>query len=292
MKKIIIIYFILSLLGKLSFSQSYIVVDSLTKEPIPYATIKFKKSPKGFYANGKGYFSLNEKVNDTLQISCLGYESVYETINSLKDTIILIPKPIKLDEVVINKGKKKKEILGLKRKKGNFHINPNFQIALLIKPSEKFANKQIENIIIPINKKSLLKKQGKTFKSVFKINIYRNDSGLPKHPMLEKPIDIFVTHNSKNSITVDFSEELIDFSKEGIFICIEMIGEINEKEEVINSINPRPSFVFTNKEIKDIFSKSYFKTKFSNEWKPMSTKTFHLEEEIFLAIGLTLSSYD
>jgi len=291
MKKIISL--VLFFWCQLSFCQSHIIVDSITKEPIPFVAIKYVKSQSGFYSTEKGFFKLENEKYDSLQISCMGYKTIFKSSNSLNDSIFLVPESTKLKEVILNELEEKKEKIYLKRKKIRFYINPRLQIGLLIKPQKRHVGKYIDNIIIPINKKLAGKTKGdKSFKSVFKVNIYTNELGLPKYTMLEKPLDIFVTNSSKNLISIDLSDNLIDFPKEGIFICIEMIGEINDEGKVIETKNPRPSFVFTDKQIKEFTSKSYFKTKFNDVWQLMSMETFHLEKEIFLAIGLTLSSYE
>ena len=61
------------------FEKFYItgeVVDNVTDEPLPYATIAIKNRPRGTVTNINGFFAMNitgEEVQDTLVISYLGY---------------------------------------------------------------------------------------------------------------------------------------------------------------------------------------------------------------------------
>ena len=63
------------------------VLDSVTKEPLPYVTVQFKN--KGVITNEEGRFSflLNENVvaSDSLFISCIGYASIGRPLNEFTD---------------------------------------------------------------------------------------------------------------------------------------------------------------------------------------------------------------
>src|SRR5690554_1838136 len=84
------------------YSQNFIVVDSLTKEPLPYATIKTENG--GVYTNENGIFVLNEK-NTQVQISYIGYEDFISDVTDLKDSVFLTQKTLVLKELTITKNK-------------------------------------------------------------------------------------------------------------------------------------------------------------------------------------------
>ena len=94
-----------------------IIVDSVTKKPVPYATVQLNK--RGMITNEEGRFKfmLNEGIQktDSLFISCIGYESIGKPITQFTDSLIyLSPKAIELKEVIVsNKDYTPREIIEL-----------------------------------------------------------------------------------------------------------------------------------------------------------------------------------
>ncbi len=93
------------------------VVDSVTRQPIPYATVQINK--KGVITNEEGRFSFlmdgSIKPTDSLIISCIGYETLGKPLNEFTETLILLrPKAIELNPVVVtNKNYTPEEIINL-----------------------------------------------------------------------------------------------------------------------------------------------------------------------------------
>jgi hypothetical protein len=98
-------------------SLSAFVIDSVSQQPIPYATVQLKE--KGVITNEDGNFNfiLNEtiKETDSLIISSMGYETLTKPISEFTTTrILLIPKAIELREVIVsNKNYTADEIIDL-----------------------------------------------------------------------------------------------------------------------------------------------------------------------------------
>ncbi|WP_339840597.1 carboxypeptidase-like regulatory domain-containing protein [uncultured Maribacter sp.] len=96
---------------------SAFVLDSISKQAIPYATVQLKE--KGVITNEEGNFNfiLNEtiKESDTLIISSMGYETLSKPISEFTtNRIFLIPKAIELKEVIVsNKNYTADEIMDL-----------------------------------------------------------------------------------------------------------------------------------------------------------------------------------
>ena len=94
------------LIVQFSIAQNYFVVlDSLTQNPIPFATIMLNNK-QGWVTNGEGQFQLPSDTSldakETLFLSSLGYNSLKFALHTIKDSIfILSPKPFLLDEVVL-----------------------------------------------------------------------------------------------------------------------------------------------------------------------------------------------
>lgn len=115
---------------------------------------------------------------------------------------------------------------------------------------------------------------------------------LPHQLLTNTPILIKYSNNSKNSIIIDLSNEYIKFDENGIFICLEITGEVDENGAIINKLNPRPGFVFTDKKTKDFNNhKAFYKTKFNNKWIEFDEKTSFFKKDVFPAIQLVLTTY-
>ncbi|MBT8321265.1 MAG: carboxypeptidase-like regulatory domain-containing protein [Eudoraea sp.] len=107
------------------------LVDSKSGLGIPYATIQFD-SYSGIITNEEGMFSLRRasipNSQDSLYISCMGYEKLAIPIQLLTDSIIKIsPKAIDLDEVFLfDKEMDVEEIMELVKEKlpENYNNNP------------------------------------------------------------------------------------------------------------------------------------------------------------------------
>ena len=106
------------------------IVDSITQEPVPFATIIFKKS--GMISNEEGRFSFlfkkDAKSTDTLTISCLGFKTIAKPLNQFKDSLIyLAPKTIELKEVLLTTEQySAREII--EKVKTNIKRNYNFNL--------------------------------------------------------------------------------------------------------------------------------------------------------------------
>ncbi|MCB0474691.1 MAG: carboxypeptidase-like regulatory domain-containing protein [Flavobacteriaceae bacterium] len=92
------------------------IIDSITKKPIPYATVIFNK--KGLVSNEEGRFSFQfskgSNPKDTLRISCIGYETLAKPIDQYRDSVIFLsPKVYEIEEVILtNKNYSADEIIG------------------------------------------------------------------------------------------------------------------------------------------------------------------------------------
>ncbi|MRX64140.1 carboxypeptidase-like regulatory domain-containing protein [Maribacter luteus] len=93
------------------------VLDSVTQEPIPYATVQLNK--KGVITNEEGRFSflLDGTVSETdsLFISCIGYASIGKPLKEFSENAVyLSPKAIELNPVIVsNKNYSADEIIDL-----------------------------------------------------------------------------------------------------------------------------------------------------------------------------------
>jgi hypothetical protein len=93
----------------LSFSQSVLIQDSQSKEPIPFVNIWIKGSQSGTTSNENGKFELVMKAGDTLVLSAIGYERLEVPFRSFESTVTMNRSVEQLDAVVIERPKFEKE---------------------------------------------------------------------------------------------------------------------------------------------------------------------------------------
>jgi len=92
------------------------LIDSSSQKPLPYATISLN-NVSGIISNENGYFQMyltkTPTQNDTLFISCLGYETKRLAADKFTDSLVFIqPKSIDLKEILItNKNYSTQEII-------------------------------------------------------------------------------------------------------------------------------------------------------------------------------------
>ncbi len=106
------------------------VIDSISKEPIPYVTVQLNKG--GVITNEEGRFSFllgnNVKPTDSLIISCMGFKTLIKPLNQFTDSVIyLIPRAIELKSVIVsNKVFTAEEII--EKVKENIEKNYDFDL--------------------------------------------------------------------------------------------------------------------------------------------------------------------
>ncbi|MEP6004708.1 MAG: carboxypeptidase-like regulatory domain-containing protein, partial [Maribacter dokdonensis] len=98
-------FFVFTILNTSAQNLSANVLDSITQQPIPYATVQLKE--KGVITNEEGNFNfiLNETIqeSDSLIISSMGYETLAKPISKFTSArILLVPKAIELREVIVS----------------------------------------------------------------------------------------------------------------------------------------------------------------------------------------------
>ena len=104
--RLLIICFLMS--GTLNHAQELnaLVLDSISQNPIPFASI-FLKSGSGGVSNEEGRFRLfydqQKTPKDSLFISCMGYETLALSLSEIQDSIFYLPpKAIELNAIVVS----------------------------------------------------------------------------------------------------------------------------------------------------------------------------------------------
>ncbi len=210
--------------------QSFIgkVVDSETKQPIPFASIKIEVG-NWVYTNEEGVFNILENnLSEKISISSIGYESKDFSITPdfiKKDSVSLFyltPKIYQLNPVDIFSSSKSKSVeLGyVKNKKWSLEIFRNTGIhgaeyAVFI-PNNCCFNSYIESLNYRFGKTS-------SFKSYIRLHIYSVNpiTSKPDLELLKKDVSRRIKSGGIHEISV--IDQHILFPAEGVFVGIEYI---------------------------------------------------------------------
>ena len=262
MKNYLIPFFIFSFF--LLQSQNIVVVDSLNRKPIPFVNIHLSKN-NGTFTNEKGVFYLNSKSKDTIKFSHISYNEFEIIASNINDTITLVPNAVILKEVIIHNRKKISKFVDFPRKNssyGSFPVSSRSEIISLIKPNNENENAIISKLVFKFEKR---KKNDNAIniKTALRINIYN---------VINKNIDdnvyssnvFIIDATKKDKIEIDLSDNYIEFDEKGLFIGIEVIGDIDIKGNIINAKSLiRP--ILTDNIIEDYTSQTFLKYTFDKK---------------------------
>tara|TARA_R110001583_G_scaffold171794_1_gene325526 strand:- start:817 stop:1716 length:900 start_codon:yes stop_codon:yes gene_type:complete len=220
MKKLISITILL--ISNLCFSQlKAVIIDSETKEKIPFVNIWVENENIGTTSNEKGEFTLDISRGEFLILSSLGFDNKRIKISTISNTISLNPKVTELDEVIVNSIKQITEFVI-----GKFNDSEvGYYYASLNKPEIKARFFPFDSIYskTPYLKKLKFRIYSDKRNAKFNVRLYSTgENGEPKNPLYEKNIIGTVKKGTKN-IELDLSDLDITFPKSGLFVSYEWL---------------------------------------------------------------------
>lgn len=269
MKKILLILLILFTVNSHS-QKKILVLDTLNKNQVEYATIKFIGVNDGTYANENGYFLIPENIKEFI-VSSVGYKS--QTFKNLKeiDTIYLKQMSIQLES--INISKRKKEIIDKNKSETYISFNSNSESIIFAKRFDFKSDIKISKIHMDIKNDN--KKRN------FRLLIYKIDkNGLPKNNIITKNIIKSINPNQEN-LSFDLNDSEIFLNKDSYFLAIEIF---DLKKDNINS-SLKIGCYKTSK-----INYSLSKPVFNDDEKWKSIKSFNKKKEYSFNFYLTIES--
>lgn len=247
------------------------LLDSVTKDPIPFASIIFKN--RGTVSNEEGRFNFiyDDKVKstDTLKISCIGYKTIAQPLDYFKDSVLyMAPQTNELKEVIItNKNYTAEEIID----KVKENITKNYNTDLTKK--RLFLRSSMHQSIPKLNYK-LRKSTIKEFNKQFLDSVIQS---LPKNSSYYSDIlcDLYGNFTSeKQKITLIKAAELYDKNNEISMEAMEKkFNKIVEKNVKKNSYFKVKSGIFGQKiSMEDMVGKEVDSTNAEELKKMMENK--------------------
>jgi len=270
MKKSVIVLIIIHISMIINAQDAKLtVVDSLSNEPISYASASFIETNSGTYTNEKGVLNIDSTHNSVL-ISHVGYYSRKLGRPFKNGAVKLRPQTYFLNEIIVKPGKKKTEETGYISFRSHLIINGFSGDEIAVYFPDRFDDiKFLKELKICFDVFKPIKKfMGIDFVSVFKINLYskKANSSEPDTSLLIKEL-VFTSDKIKPTTRIDISNYNIRFPEDGIFVSIEWVGiEAEKTKELITDYKGRTEpFVSTTFEKTDaiVFKRNKFS---DNNW--------------------------
>jgi len=225
------------LLSTISFGQ-ITIQDKETKEPVSFATISFGNG-NGLFADEEGKFVFTKKLYsdiDSLFITSIGYKDLKIATDSLPSIINLNPSADQLQEIIVQVKPKRK--FKMKKLKPTLHEDyfkcwlPTIESEIAVFfPNEEKKTKQITKLYLPIkteasdwSKRKRANTKKRSFSTLFKVNFYENQDGLPGDILSYEKVVFRVTQESESVYELDITKNDIFIPKEGIFVSIQILG--------------------------------------------------------------------
>jgi hypothetical protein len=260
------LYYLLFAFSITSQSQSILVLDSLNHKPISFVNIKINKN-SGTYTNENGYFEINKDSKDTLVLSHISYDNYQVKVSEIKDTIIMTPNAILLKEVKIANGKQQVKFIDFPNKNSNFGswpVSSMSEIVSLIIPNKENEYSNIKKLEFSLVKRKFKELPG-NFSTAFRVNIYSSINGEIGDKIYSSSV-IMINPFINKKIHIDLNTENIEFDKNGIFIGLEVIGDVDEKGNLTTKkTSIRPSL--SSNKIDDYVNTTYLKYTFDKKQK-------------------------
>lgn len=221
-------------------------ITSENQEPVSYATISFGNG-NGLFADDAGQFFFTKKLYkdiDSLFISAIGFSDLKLATQNLPSTIIMKSSINTLDEVILNKPRGKFKIEKIKPTVHEDYYKcwlPTIESEIAVYfPNNSTKTQRLSSLQIPIKveAKDWDKRKKKTskkrpFSTLFKVNFYKNNKGLPGDVLTYENI-VFIA-NEKNEKILEFDVTAYDIymPKNGLFVSLQVLGYTDKNGKLL-----------------------------------------------------------
>ncbi len=233
------LFFLLFLFSFNIYSQSIVLINDVTNEPISFAIVKSKDSQ--FLSNEKGIVEMDTMARSrSIEIIAVGYEKLIKIISPKTDTIKLKQNAERLLPIlIVDSSSKTYKTKRLKesKKSGNQIIFANAYIKTKITPKEELQNKVLVGLELQLEKHSGHRRsQKKIYKDTqlkCRLNIIQRDS-------LKNIVGLFksdpvVVENGKNQLLKFNFEDAPILMSEPFDIYLENLGKLNGNNKFMES---------------------------------------------------------
>jgi len=230
----------------LSFSQNtkIVILDSISNLPIKYANVNFLNG-FGVFSSENGSIMISDLNVNSIEISHVSYESKKIDLKKINNSIVLLkPKIIKLDEIIIKKEKLK--LLKKINSKPKIHNNYKemyfsaigLKLAFKINSSDNKIN-MLKSIEIPLFKKTNDATKNSDpdkqypYKTLIKIEILESINDKPGENLYDYNKYEIINSELLNDSFISKFEKSIKIPENGLFVVVTFIGKVNENNLLI-----------------------------------------------------------
>lgn len=228
MKELKSLLVILFFIGQLTAQETIegVVIDELSKEPIPYVNVGIVNQAKGTVSDLSGNFKLT--TNSTakeISLSSIGYESINIGISDFKDTKVIVLSPKKYDletvEITASAFEQEEVMIGVRNKTRGMSIS--------------FGSPQLGaeiGAVLGIKKTTYVKSanfvlnHAKGDSLLFRMNIYDFSEGKIGENLLTENI-LIQEKQKKGTITVDLEPYGIVLTS-NVLLSLEWLRDFDE----------------------------------------------------------------
>lgn len=235
----------LTLLSFNTQAQNTTIVSE-TEEPVSYATISFGNG-NGLFADDLGKFHFTQKLYkdiDSLYISAIGFNDLKLATHNLSPTITMKSSINTLDEVFLTKPKGKFKIDKIKPTVHEDYYKcwlPTIESEIAVYfPNNSTTTKRLSSLQIPIkveakdwDKRKRKSSKKRPFSTLFKVNFYKNNNGLPGDVLTYENIVFIANEKNDKILEFDISENDIYMPKDGLFISLQVLGYTDAKGKLL-----------------------------------------------------------
>ncbi len=286
-KNLIILFIILST-NSLYSQINFIVIDSISQDPIPFVNIWVEDQDVSTMSNLQGVFSL-PKINENkiLVLSAVGYVTKKISVNEIGNSIDMAPQIEYLDEVIVSAPSKKRKLTKLVSKIDKSKLN-----AYLPGVKEKrtmfakFFQYNDDYQKTPFLQEIRIATRSEIKDAKFNVRLFAiNENEEPEGYIYPRNL-IATAKKGRNITRIDLSNFNLQIPKEGFFIAIEWLY-LSEDSYYWNSYQPEMGFMQLET---DRGSWHYLYTKWVKIWKNSGELEYYKNKYNHLAMELVLSN--
>ncbi|WP_350218967.1 hypothetical protein [Ekhidna sp.] len=252
-------------IGISTAQKRIVIVDSLTKIPVPYASIEV--GAEKLTSGVTGVIELNH-TSGKIEVISDGFNKIVGRLESIGDSIFLPPNVTYLEEVVVNSKLKRKHFKTgyLKGRDIQFKLKDQYEIGCFIPNTINRHSLFIESIQVDL--------VNGNNEGSFELRIYNVENGLPDS------MTYAISNLSKKDMKNVSIADKISFSQSGVFISIKFSS---------NETSNTPFILLTDEYYR---SKSFIRGNvYGFEWVELDRLNFRNVAELNTCISLTLTNH-
>jgi len=226
--------------------QHFIIQDSLTKAPVPYASVNLLNN-FGLYADANGNFKIADTLIKQVEISSMGYAAKKVSLKNKTGVLYLSPEPFAVEEVIVNAEYVKPDEKVI-RPKGHQN-NPKMAVSRMGMQYAVYipgtgTDSFISRLALPLMKNDFVFNY-ETRKSVFielpyktlvKIAFLDSNNGIPGERFSDFEQVVVIGGGDQKLFEVELTQN-VALPSNGIFVTFIILGKADDAGNLTNELS-------------------------------------------------------